>query len=93
MLGKGDKKNYEQILDAAKHGRLAVMECKRVSDGKKTAVLCAVNDCGEEVEFVPFAELVRGDPYQMFAPPDPTAKDGFIMPEPVKAKAVRKRKS
>ena len=62
--------NYEQLKDAFRNGRTALLEATEVATGKKVALLCALNRQGQDIEFIPFAKFIDGDPYEQFLPPD-----------------------
>jgi hypothetical protein len=68
-IQKGDKKNFETILNAAKNGDLALLECQDAGSGEARSVICAVNRNGEGFEFVPLARLFAGNPYDEVTPP------------------------
>ena len=70
-LTKGERSNFNTIIDAAKAGRLALMSCEDAQTGKKVATICAVNWVNGEVEFVPMARLFDGNPYDLLKPPVP----------------------
>ena len=63
------RKNFDTLLDAARRGHLAVMECTRRTTGEPSYVLCAVNRPENDFEFVPFGELCAQDPYVLYEPP------------------------
>jgi hypothetical protein len=42
-----------------------------VSDGETVVVLAAVGFDGEEYGITPFAEMVNGNPFEMYLPPNP----------------------
>lgn len=72
-LNKADKENLKTVIEAAKSGRLALLECINLHTGKETPVLVAVNPDGDEYEFVPMALFFREEsPYDFLRPP---AKD------------------
>ena len=68
-IQKGDKRNFDTLLKAAKHGELALLECQDSSSGEARSVICAVNRDGEGFEFVPLAKLFSGNPYDEVTPP------------------------
>lgn len=68
-LRKGDKTNYETLLDAANRGRLALLSCEEKGTGRMVPTLCAVNYDGEDYEFVPLARLFDENPYELLNPP------------------------
>lgn len=68
-LSEGTKENFQTILDAAKHGQLALLECTR--DGKPVPIIVAVNrEDNGDVSFVPFAQMFEGNPYEILTPPE-----------------------
>jgi hypothetical protein len=84
------KHNFATLLHAAAHGRLALMECTRVSDNKVVPMVCAVSDGddgGEAKDMIPLAEFTAGfaNPYELYVPPHERsayklAKDGLMVP-------------
>jgi len=71
-IADGYKKNFETLLNAARHGDLCALDVRRKSDGKSVVAVCAINKSKQdEVEFVPLAVMVEGDPYEMYDPPKP----------------------
>lgn len=77
-LAPGHKTNLNTIIRAAKAGHLAVLECKRRSDGAIVPLLVTVSWDGREYTMTPFAEMVQGNPFELYLPPDPNNKTGFI---------------
>jgi hypothetical protein len=69
-IQKGDRQNFETILNAAKNGDLALLECADASSGEKRSVVCAVNRDGKDFVFVPLAKLFIGNPYDELTPPE-----------------------
>ena len=69
-LHQGDKKNFDTILNAAKNGDLALLECADAASGEKRSVVCAVNRDGTDFVFVPLAKLFIGNPYDELTPPE-----------------------
>jgi hypothetical protein len=69
-IQKSDRQNFETILNAAKNGDLALLECADASSGEKRSVVCAVNRDGKDFVFVPLAKLFIGDPYDELSPPE-----------------------
>ena len=67
---KGDRQNFETILNAAQNGDLALLECADAASGEKRSVVCAVNRDGTDFVFVPLAKLFIGNPYDELTPPD-----------------------
>jgi len=77
-LLKGHRMQFETLQAAFRNGDVALMECQDKTTGKYVAVIVAVNRVDGEFEFVPFAKLFDGDPYEEVNPPDPDNPDGFV---------------
>lgn len=77
-LNDPDVTNFETMREAAEHGRLALVE-SRDSAGRYVALICCLSDTEDgQIMPVPFAEMVRGNPFEMYA--DPTQE---TLPEAV----------
>ena len=75
-IPKGHKRNFNTLVEAVRAGDVALMECQLAATGETVAVICAVNRLpNEETQFVPFATLFNGNPYEAVNPPK--AKGGF----------------
>jgi hypothetical protein len=72
-LKKGHKKNFETLQRAHDEGALCIMSAIRKSDGEQVALVCAMNFDGEFYMPVPLAEMVNGNPYELYE--DPTVID------------------
>ena len=71
MLTKGDRANFQTLLDAARNGDLALMECTDAETGEYRAVVCAVGWVDEEYQFTPFGHLCSNkNPYEAYDPPE-----------------------
>jgi hypothetical protein len=71
-LLKGHKRNFETLQQAFVNGDVALMECQSAITGETVAVVCAANQTADgEIEFVPFATLFNGNPYEALNPPNP----------------------
>lgn len=68
---KAHSANLETIIRAAKHGQLALVECRNKATGEIEAVLSAIGFDGSEYVITPFAALVNGNPYEVWDPPNP----------------------
>lgn len=76
-LAVGHKANFETLKQAFDAGDVALMECEVATTGEVVAVICAANRNPDgEIEFVPFASMFNGDPYEMLNPPNPDG--GFV---------------
>jgi hypothetical protein len=81
-LCKGHKRNFNTLRRAFLEGNAALMECQLVATGQEVAVLCAVNRLQDgQVQFVPFATMFPGNPYEAVNPPNPDG--GFYSQEEV----------
>lgn len=66
------KRNFRTLLDAVRSDRVCLMSVFDSTQNAPATVVCAINfyECEEApYEFVPFAMLCEGDPYQRFVPP------------------------
>ena len=73
------KDNWATFRLASKAGDVALMECMNTTTDKVVTVVCMVNHSGDDVEFVPFAQLFDGSPYDELLPPAPGG--GFATPD------------
>ena len=79
-LSEGYKQNFNTLHRAFRARDAALMECQLAATGETVAVLCAANRYADEsVEFVPFAMLFPGNPYETVNPPNPDG--GFFSQE------------
>ena len=79
-LSAGQKRNFNTLRRAFRAGDAALMECQVAATGETAAVICAANRLPDaSVEFIPFAMLFPGNPYQAVNPPDPNG--GFYSQE------------
>jgi hypothetical protein len=76
---KAHAANLKTIIRAAKDGALAVLEVRERATGRTRAALVAINRSAAEFEFVPFALMLDGNPYEQLDPPAPDG--GFFPPE------------
>jgi hypothetical protein len=78
-LTRGYKRNFETLREAVLQGDAALMECHLAATGEIVAVICAANRLPDgEVEFVPFATMFSGNPYEILNPPSPDG--GYVTP-------------
>lgn len=68
-LNKSQKTNFNTLGAAFDNGQVALMMCKDKRTLEDVAVICAVQKNGEEFEFVPFAKLFNGNPYDELLSP------------------------
>lgn len=89
-LKEGDKVNFQTLLQAAKNGDLVLVESKRLSNGEYVALLAAVyqEQPGGEFVIVPFAELVTGNPYELYEDPSKFERVGPLEWSPRKKKPL-----
>lgn len=79
MIGEAHKSNFETLERAFLEGDVCLMECTDKETGKPVPVICAVQPSGDEaapIEFVPFAKLFLGNPYEEVDPPEGTENHG-----------------
>jgi hypothetical protein len=70
------RKNFNSLVTAIKNNDVAVMECTDTRTNEKVAIICAVNfDPDTEMfSFVPFAQMLKGNPYEYLTPPEDEAQ-------------------
>jgi hypothetical protein len=62
--------SFKTIQRAFANGQVALRECKLRRTGESVAVICAVFPLrGEDVLFIPLAQLFNGNPYDTVEPP------------------------
>ena len=82
VLAVGHRQNFDMLRRAILAGDAALMECQLAATGEPVAVICAANRLAEGgAEFVPFAMLFSGNPYEAINPPNPDG--GFYSQEEV----------
>ena len=65
-------KNLDTLKLAFSRDEVALVECNRISDNTIVAMLCVVHmDQDGEYNIIPFAEMINGNPYDMYLPPNP----------------------
>jgi hypothetical protein len=69
MIGEGHKANFMTLQRAFQEENVALMECKNKETGELVVVLCAVQKAEDDYEFVPFAKMFNGNPYEEVDPP------------------------
>lgn len=72
MLNDAHRANFETLERAFSEGDVCLLECVDKDTGKPIPVICAVQPSGDEaapIEFVPFAKLFLGNPYEEVDPP------------------------
>ena len=73
---QGQKQNFETLSEAFANGDVCLLECQIAATGEVVAAICAAQTVHGEVEFVPFAIMINGNPYEVLNPPKP---DGNFM--------------
>lgn len=74
-LEEEDKANFETLRIAALEGELALVQSLRLRDREEVALVCRVyRDADGEYIVVPLAEMVSGNPVDLYM--DPTAGGG-----------------
>lgn len=63
-------KNFKTLQAAITEEQVCLLEAKRKYDDKIVILLCAVNFCDGEYEFIPFAEMIDSNPYELYYPPN-----------------------
>lgn len=61
--------NFDTLLRAFHSGDAALVQCQRKSDGANVAMVCSVSFDGEAYQITPFAEMVNGNPFELYDPP------------------------
>ena len=61
--------NFATLMNAAKAGDLALMECTEAQSGETRYVLCAVGSDDDNFVMTPFGHLSPGNPYEAYIPP------------------------
>ena len=77
-IAKGYVKNFETLKKAGQNGDLCLVDCQRVSDNTLVVLLCAAQTEQGVTTFVPFAEMIGGNPYELYRPP---AQQGEVYEE------------
>lgn len=72
MINDAVKQNFDTLLHAVMNGRICLMECKRKKDGEIVNLVCVINyDDDGSVITIPVAEMMTGDPFEDYFPPNP----------------------
>jgi hypothetical protein len=69
MIPQPYRDNFNMLHRAFEDGAACLLECHEQATGKPAYVICAVNRSGDVFEFVPFARLFDGNPYELLSPP------------------------
>lgn len=69
-LPKHQRDNFNEVLRAAKVGRLALVSAIRKRDNQPVALVCAMQtNPDESITPIPFAELIEGNPFDLYHDP------------------------
>lgn len=63
------KANFDTIIDAADAGQLALLEATNQA-GEPVALICAINYVDGEYQMIPLAQMIEGNPFELFTPPE-----------------------
>lgn len=70
--------NLDTLNVVFANGDAALVKAQRLSDGETVTLLCGIGYDGEEYGITPFAEMIDGNPFEMYAPP--LGDGGFAVP-------------
>ena len=70
---------FDLLRQAFNRNRVALIECEEVATGDVVAVIAITrpNEAGDGIEFLPFAQMYKDNPYHEWRPPKP--EDGFFL--------------
>lgn len=68
--------NLDTLKQAFRNNDVAILEYQRKSDLKTVALLVAVGSDNGDYTFTPFAEMIDGNPFELYNPPNPNG--GFL---------------
>lgn len=68
-IDDSSRKNFETLNRAWHDGNVALVQCRRRSDGATVSMICAVGYVDGEYVITPFAEMVNGNPFELYDPP------------------------
>jgi len=76
-LKKGYKTNFNTLLRAAERGDLALVSAVRADTNEPRALVCAMqrNEDGT-ITPVPFAEMIIGNPFELYHDPTMSTEQG-----------------
>ena len=70
VLTKGHRTNFDMMSTAANAGDLGLVSSRRVADGQDVALVCAIQiDEDGSIMLIPFAEMINGDPFEIYQDP------------------------
>lgn len=75
-IPKAHKSNFQTILNAASNGDLALVSAIRKHDQQQVFLVCAMSrNSDRTITPVPLAEMVNGDPFEMYEDPTTCLND------------------
>jgi hypothetical protein len=91
-LRKGDKANFQTILEAAENGDLALVSAVRKADDADVALVCAMGHDETHSYPIPIAVMVEGSPFKTYH--DPAGEPGQhpVAPDEIDADRILRGK-
>ena len=68
-IAKGYTANFKTLATAFEENDVCLLECTDRATGKPVVVICATEWHGDECQFIPFAKMFDGNPYDELDPP------------------------
>ena len=68
-LTEEHKVNFQTLKLAVEYEDVALISAVRKSDGKQVALVCAINHTDGNILPVPIAEMIDGNPYEIYYDP------------------------
>lgn len=65
----GYKTNFQTLSTAFEEGAACLLQCRDAQTGEPVYAICAVNRVKDDFEFIPFARLFDGNPFEQLVPP------------------------
>ncbi len=63
------RSNFDTLTRAFEHDAVVLMSAIRAADQQPVTLVCAVQRDGESFEFIPFAEMINGNPFELYEDP------------------------
>lgn len=76
MINEAVRTNFNTLLNAVENKRICMMECKRKKDNEIVNLVCVMNFENDETVMIPVAEMMTGNPFEDYYPPNPDG--GFL---------------
>jgi hypothetical protein len=73
---------FDTLTHAFEEDAVYLLACHDKATGQPAYVLCAVQPCGQEYEYVPLARLFDGDPHDLLEPLPPAPTPDAEVPDP-----------